>query len=277
MSSLLNEPVVSDFVAEDTHCSTSKPIVKIYGERNTGTNYLSALLDLNFRCRQLPGFVPKAVMGLQLLLPGREGVRDYWFEKTFSRNLGWKHMQVEAAERLQGIASFSAALHFLTLTKNPYSWLLSMHRRPYHQHHKTSLSLEEFLVTPWQLAGRDNVSEPVSNPIELWNIKNRSYERLASRFPVLQLTYEAVLCNPLETLQQIEDTFQLQRLNSDLKNYERSTKDSDRDAAYYRDHYLKERWRSKLSRTAVATINQHLDAELVQQFGYSLLDEMDFE
>lgn len=277
MSSMLNEPIASQRVADEQNRTLPKPVVKIYGERNTGTNYLSALMELNFRCRQLPGFVPKAVMGLQLLLPGREGVRDYWFEKTFARNLGWKHMQVEAADRLQGIASFSAALHFLTLTKNPYSWLLSMHRRPYHQHHRKPLTLEEFLVTPWQLAGRDNVQGPVSNPIELWNIKNRSYENLASRFPVLQLTYEAVLCNPLETLQHIEDVFQLKRLNSDLQNYERSTKDSDRDATYYRDYYLKERWRSKLSRKAVETINQHLDAKLVQRFGYQLLDETGFE
>lgn len=277
MSSMLNEPSSSDLVANDRSESCSKPIVKIYGERNTGTNYLSALMDLNFRCRQLPGFVPKAVMGLQLLLPGREGVRDFWFEKTFSRNLGWKHMQVEAADRLSDIAMFSAKLHFLTLTKNPYSWLLSMHRRPYHQYHSTRLSLEEFLVTPWQLAGRDNVSQPVANPIELWNIKNRSYENLANRFPVLQLTYESVLCNPLETLQKIEDEFQLRRLNLDLQNYERSTKDGDRDASYYRDHYLKERWRSKLSRQAVQIINQHLDAELANRFGYQVLDETDFE
>lgn len=277
MSSTLNESTKSDSIADSTNQASAKPIIKIYGERNTGTNYLSALMELNFDCRQLAGFVPKAVMGLQLLLPGREGVRDYWFEKTFSRNLGWKHMQVEAADRLQNRHAFSAKLHFLTLTKNPYSWLLSMHRRPYHQYHQKPLSLEEFLVTPWQLAGRDNVQEPVANPIELWNIKNRSYENLANRFPVLQLTYEAVLCNPLETLQQIEDEFHLTRLNPDLQNYERSTKDSDRDAAYYRDHYLKERWRSKLSRKAVEIINQHLDADLVQRFGYQLLDETDFQ
>lgn len=277
MSSMLNELTPSDSVADNVTPASQKPVVKIYGERNTGTNYLSALMELNFHCHQLPGFVPRAVMGLQLLLPGREGVRDYWFEKTFSRNLGWKHMQVEAADRLQDAATFSAALHFLTLTKNPYSWLLSMHRRPYHQHYQKPLSLEEFLVTPWQVAGRDNVQGPVSNPVELWNIKNRSYDNLANRFPVLQLTYEAVLCNPLQTLKQIEETFQLKRLNSELQNYERSTKDSDRDAAYYRDYYLNERWRSKLSRQAVQTINQHLDSELVTGFGYQLLDETDFE
>lgn len=256
---------------------SQKPVIKIYGERNTGTNYLSALLDLNFQCRQLPGFVPKAVMGLQLLLPGREGVRDYWFEKTFSRNLGWKHMQVPETDCLQDFATFSSKLHFLTLTKNPYSWLISMHRRPYHQHYERKLSLTEFLTTPWQLAGRDNVDQPVTNPIELWNIKNRSYENLASRFPVLKLTYEALLCEPLQTLEDIEKKFGLQRREPRLRNYEQSTKDSDRDAAYYRDYYLKERWRSKLNRQSIQIINQHLDSDLLTTFGYKLLDETDFE
>lgn len=277
MNSTLNQRPTSEPATAGEKQLLDKPVVKIYGERNTGTNYLSALMELNFFCRQLPGFVPKAVMGLQLLLPGREGVRDYWFEKTFSRNLGWKHMQVQPADQLQQVATFSAALHFLTLTKNPYSWLLSMHRRPYHQHYRTAMSLEEFLEASWQLAGRDNVGQPVANPIELWNIKNRSYENLADRFPVLQLTYESLLCDPLETLKQIEDEFQLKRLNSELQNYEQSTKDSDRDAAYYRDYYLKERWRSKLSRKAVQIINQYLDKDLVDRFGYQVLDASEFE
>lgn len=277
MNSALNQlPVIPGEEAQRKQ-SSQQPLVKIYGERNTGTNYLSALMELNFDCRQLPGFVPKAVMGLQLLLPGREGVRDFWFEKTFSRNLGWKHMQVQPADRLREVTSFSATLHFLTLTKNPYSWLLSMHRRPYHQHYRTPMSLEEFLETPWQLAGRDNVDQPVANPIELWNIKNRSYENLATRFPVLQLTYESLLCHPLETLKQIEDQFHLTRVNQELKNYEQSTKDSDRDAAYYRDYYLNERWRSKLSRKAVQIINQHLDKDLAARFGYQVLDESEFQ
>lgn len=277
MNSMLNEVDLSESATAVGKQTSDKPVVKIYGERNTGTNYLSALMELNFFCRQLPGFVPKAVMGLQLLLPGREGVRDYWFEKTFSRNLGWKHMQVQSADQLQQVATFSASLHFLTLTKNPYSWLLSMHRRPYHQHYRSQMSLEEFLEAEWQLAGRDNVDQSVANPIELWNIKNSSYENLAARFPVLQLTYESLLCSPLETLKRIEDEFRLKRLNPELQNYEQSTKDSDRDATYYRDYYLKERWRSKLTRKAVETINQHLDHGLVDRFGYQVLDESEFE
>ena len=108
------------------------PLIKVYGERNSGTNYLSALIRLNFSVRELDGCVPWPVMGLQLILPGREAVRDVWFSKTFGHNFGWKHMCVRPVAELKQYTISSRRLHFVTITKNPYSWLLSMHRRPYH-------------------------------------------------------------------------------------------------------------------------------------------------
>lgn len=32
-----------------------EPLIKMYGERNTGTNYLAKLIDLNLHASQLPG------------------------------------------------------------------------------------------------------------------------------------------------------------------------------------------------------------------------------
>ncbi|MEZ6127626.1 MAG: hypothetical protein R3C59_03025 [Planctomycetaceae bacterium] len=245
------------------------PLVKIYGERNSGTIYLSELLRLNFHIRELQGFVPWTVSALQMLLPGKEAVRDAWFATTFARNLGWKHMQAMPPEELRQYAITSGRLHFLTITKNPYSWLLSMHRRPYHQYYDRSLTFEEFLTTPWKSTGRDAADAVIANPIELWNLKNRSYCRLCPESGALNLRYEDVLDDTQRILQQVEDRFQLKRRNREFRNYEPSTKDSSRDSDYYRDYYLNERWRSKLSAQAVRIINEHLDHELRQTFGYA--------
>jgi len=35
-----------------------KPYLKMYGERNVGTNYLALLIDLNLDATQLPGVMP---------------------------------------------------------------------------------------------------------------------------------------------------------------------------------------------------------------------------
>ncbi len=65
--------------------------VKIYGERNTGTNYLSALLDKNLDAELLPGVVPSVVDIVQALVPEREAIKTLYSSLTFARHLGWKH------------------------------------------------------------------------------------------------------------------------------------------------------------------------------------------
>ncbi len=259
------------------NCASSGdvPLMKIYGERNSGTIYLSELIRLNFVCKELRGFVPWPVTGLQLVLPGRESVKDAFFSTTFGSNLGWKHMRAKPVEELKRYSISSRRLHFVTITKNPYSWLLSMHRRPYHQHYDAPLSFEEFLTTPWQTTGRDGTKETVSNPVELWNLKNGSYLNLNQGFPALNLRYEDVLCDPQRAMKQVESEFKLQRSTPEFRNYERSTKETSKDSAYYKDYYLNERWREKLSADAVEVINSCLDQELVQRFGYQLLTHIE--
>ncbi|MBW2390212.1 MAG: hypothetical protein JRG89_17555 [Deltaproteobacteria bacterium] len=62
--------------------------VKIYGERNTGTNYLSALLDKNLDVELLPGVAPFAVDIVQALVPGPEAIKTLYSALTFARHLG---------------------------------------------------------------------------------------------------------------------------------------------------------------------------------------------
>lgn len=270
-------PMVTDSTTLSTPAENQRvadgelPLVKVYGERNSGTIYLSELIRLNFVAKELRGFVPWPVSGLQFLLPGREAVRDTFFSTTFGSNLGWKHMCVRPVEQLQQYSISSRRLHFVTITKNPYSWLLSMHRRPYHQYYKTALSFEEFLTTPWQTTGRDGTEQTIANPIELWNVKNKSYLPLDRAFPALNLRYEDVLCDPAEVMDRIASEFQLQRTSDVFRNFEQSTKDTSKDSSYYQDYYLNERWRDKLSKDAIEIINQHLDTELVRTFGYDIL------
>ena len=51
-------------------------LIKIYGERNTNTNYLEKLIHLNLDAQQLPGVAPRYVKTIQKILPGKEWLRD---------------------------------------------------------------------------------------------------------------------------------------------------------------------------------------------------------
>lgn len=249
--------------------SRTQPILKIYGERNTGTNYLSNLIALNFSVRLLPGVVPTLVDKVQAAVPGESWVKDLYFRATQHSNLGWKHSFVPAA-RLD--KRRCVALNgFITLTKNPYSWLLSLYKRPYHSKQGTVSSFEDFLKTRWETVARENASNAYRNPVDIWNSKNSSYLKLATKYKTKLLKYENLLAIPEESLEEIGSSFGLPRKSAEWLNVEGSTKQDDRSFSGYQDYYLNERWRQELSPKVIEFVNSQLDDHCMAEFGYGYL------
>lgn len=245
---------------------------KLYGERNTNTNYLERLIGLNLRAYQLPGVVPAWVRHLQRVLYGGEHARDLYFRITFRRNLGWKHTRVMSPAELAGYRVRERGICFVTITKNPYSWLLSLYRRPYHQQKNTGSGFERFLSAPWQTVRRDNCgSVMLENPIELWNLKNASYLPLAE-LNALNVRTEDIFRDPEAIIDRIGSHFGIERISPEFRNQEASVKESGKTFFEYRNYYLGEKWRSRLSREAVELINASLDPSLMRQFGYDYIE-----
>lgn len=238
--------------------------VKVFGERNTGTNYISDMILQNFPVKILSDGPP------------------YWWEKRFGlspasmssyfflsewKNLGWKH----AAPRLTEKQAQNR--YFVLVTKNPYSWLLSLHKRPYHNWEAQELSFSEFLQTPWPLMRCDGVDASSVTPIELWNIKNRSYAHLADAVDFsLLITYEGILEDPVEFIHAMSTLIGCP-LKEEVKLQSKGSKSTDKDRTFnqYQDYYLNERWKEKFSIEDIAYVNERLDANLAAQLGYSLL------
>ena len=67
------------------------PLIKIYGERHTGTRYLRELIRLNLAVRELTESLPESIWTLASIFRVQEIYLDVYFALTFSQNLGWKH------------------------------------------------------------------------------------------------------------------------------------------------------------------------------------------
>ena len=246
------------------------PILKVYGERNTGTNYLSQLLALNMRSTELPGAVPQWMARMTRSMPGRERFRDAYFRFTFSCYLGWKHSKVLPAAKLKHVPLATQA-KFITLTKNPYSWLLSLYRRPYARRSPRAVSFESFVTSPWRTVGRDNTSVLLPSPVHLWNEKNASYLELESISSAIHLRYEDLLLNPVATLEQISRALDVGWKRGKFVNVEKSTKGDSSTFPEYRQYYLQKQWRKDLSSSVIHRINANLDPDVVRLYGYPLL------
>ena len=273
-----------------------KPLIKVFGERNTGTNYLLKLIDLNLDARLLPSIAPKYVTTMQKWLPGQnECFVDVFFKFTCAQNLGWKHSLVDQIDLYQKIKKKSGAkIHVITLTKNPYTWLLSLYKRPHHYRHKFNFfkhplawfmslykspsnytikqgTFEEFLRSPWLTVGRENSPKEIENPMILWNIKNASYIQINEKKSGINLRYEDLLLDPEKVLEDIRNVFGLEKNLQKFINLEWSTKGDKTVFTDYQKYYLEEKWKQKLSEEAINIINKYLDDKLLSYYQYEKL------
>lgn len=231
---------------------------------------MARLIELNLNATQVPGVVPHYVMRLQSFLPGKEWVRDIYFQLTWPMNLGWKHSSVKTPEQFKKYRPEGSGPIFITITKNPYSWLLSLYRNPYHQHYDDKPAFEDFLRCPWKTVARDNIKKKLRNPIELWNVKNRSYLQLNGK-NALNLTAETLFQKPEQVIYQISHQFSIPLKTDGFINFEQSTKDQYKSGTFYREYYLNEIWKKELSKEAVSIINESLDPKLMNHFEYPFL------
>jgi hypothetical protein len=242
--------------------------IKIYGERHTGTNYLIKLIQLNLSAQVQTGVVPQYVMKVQNKLPGNETVRDIYFLLTFHNNFGWKHKLVKPDNLLHKYLVKSNKICFVTLTRNPYSWLLSLYDKPISQYYKNKPNFETFLTTPWKTVGRETAPWTICSPVALWNIKNAAYLKLHQKSPALNIKFEELLDDPQRILNLISDTFGYAWKTDTFINYEQSTKDPSKNYQYYHDYYLNEEWRERLSANAIAIINEQISSNVMESFCY---------
>lgn len=253
--------------------------IKIYGERNSGTNYVSELLAKNFDVYMMPGTVSLSPSQIWLLecigrlsemkkKIVREYLRDRYFRLNFDKTLGWKHMRVEAS-RVAGL--LPEGVGYVALIKHPYSWALSLFRHPYNSFSVPTRDFTQFLSTPFPMYGRDTVSSNALRPMEIWNQKVTSYYELASLIkPTAVLQYEDFLRDEVAQIVLIAEALNL-ALPTEMNSVQNSTKDRSKTQEDYRQYYLSEHWREEMSKTDQGMMSEQLDRELVERCGYEIV------
>lgn len=207
--------------------------VKIYGERNTGTIYLEWLLKSNLEIK-----IDKSPV------------------------LGWKHRLVPSLADLED--EIREETLFICLVKNPYSWLLSMHKRPYHHEVLKKFSFSDFLRYSYG---------DYENPMVMWNMKNNSYVRLENDVSNhMIIRYEDLLSNMKSILLEIANKFDLP-VPSMFKNINSLITNSHgiKPQKFHRAFYIEEKWRKSIMPHHAKLINASVDSQLMEKLNYLYL------
>ena len=253
--------------------------IKIYGERNTGTTYLTGLIRRNIVCKVVKSRPPFWLRKIHKLIPNNnEILRDLYFSIR-KNNLGWKHAFVN--EKLfEPIQRNQNDFLILTLTKNPYSWLLSMYRRPYHSSnnlkiHGTEQTFEDFLSHEWTCLKRENSPKILlQNPIELWNLKNDAYLKLSNKtnYKAINIKYENVLIDHKKVLKELAKTANLKFVKSEIENVFKSAIGDASNFSDYNKFYLNDEWIEQISDYQFEMINRHLNISMMKKYEYKLIN-----
>lgn len=233
--------------------------IQIYGERCTGTNFLESLvrnnikhIDNNF---------------------SHYGAKHFpcWFDYPFDAN----HYQLP--EYLHTLAGSDDCL-FIVIFRDPYDWLRSFHKKPYHSTknlHKISFS--EFIRTPWtvrtnflkQLALLESnpaTGLPFENAMKLRTARNQNLLRIKDLAAnVYYITYETLAKSPKKVLKEIATLFRLKMKSEFTPVLDHLTGLKSKPGKFEGSHY------AAISRKDLAFINAELDWNLENTIGYTLL------
>lgn len=261
--------------------------IKVFGERNTGTRAVLKMIDAAPDLAEAghPGVAEAdlAAFDTRIAEVGtvvkgawrrvyREALKDA--RAAAAGPVGqWKHaapmFHPDFARHNVGV---------LFLTRNPYSWIVALHHRPYHNLGRRRGGLEAFVSLPWLPVGRDQVDGVLASPVDLWVQKMAAYGRFRADaaeagVPTTVLRFEDFVQHPAAAMGRA-----LRRLGvrcAGLKPVA-GTKPGGRGGRARRLYYLNEAWRDHLTAGTVAALNTRLDWAVAEAAGYSRLDPVDF-
>ncbi|TFL18193.1 hypothetical protein [Jannaschia formosa] len=250
--------------------------IKVFGERNTGTNALESLIRLNSRSVVLPGSLAALDADATDRLRGlrKSGAPaaqvEAWVDAVFEGkdpSQQWKH----CATLFETPGALADDTHVVFLIRHPLSWLLSLYRNPYHCLVAMPDRFVDFVALPWKTTARDRLDGAVLTPPALYEAKLASYRRFMIRLDAAGIG-QTVLRFEDVVMRQVDCFTALRPVLSDPsptpRPVERSWKDKRQTLDDLRAYYSEERWREDIETEALERIA--IDPEILAWAGYDL-------
>lgn len=274
------------FFSDRKVCGLADRFIKVFGERNTGTRaliqMLGALDGVCLRPTDAPAVLNlgrNAALRAQIdqMLTGkrRRHYRDAVLDMehlSACPTLAWKH-----AAPIWDDAFVRHEASVIFMVRNPYAWAVSLARRPYHRHDVHSEDVLPFVCQPWLTLRRDNLVPILASPMDLWNLKTAAYMRFVDLAGIGAriLKFEDFVNDPVAVVRCTLDGFGI--CGDGLQPVAYSTKDQATPASEIAADTRREIWRDDLNFEAIQAINERVDWDVANSFGYWQLDPKDFQ
>jgi len=259
-------------------------VLKVFGERNTGTRAVIQMTS------GIPGMRrrinPVSPVENDPLSRSIATEFDGAWRRTYLHALRddldhrlapddpWKHALPRLTPGMIG-----AGVATILMVRNPYSWLPALARRPYHMKGPPAQSLEDFARRPWLTEKREWMPSVVSSPVDLWSRKLRAaldYQAaaFAAGLPCVMLRFEDFVSDPATTLGRALSDLGLPA--DRIRPLSEHTKAGAPDMSALKTYYDNETWRSDYCAGAIDAVNARIDWAAALEAGYHRLCPSDF-
>ena len=279
--------------SSDDDTGSYYPLIVMKGERHTGTNFLTTVLEKSFgdsNIRVTGGVSDKDPM-VSCNPFEREPRHTYCCWKHGYASTWCHGFQSPDLPALPGGAVQQLPAHAF-LVRSPYPWILAMHNEPYDYNGDRGANFSEFIRAPFAYVPHDYQGSTLAdkpdyhaNPIQLWNAKMRSYIQFESealgRAITVQLTHEMlydleILIKRLKPLMNISSSFNetvFEYPPFSLYNDKFGSSFSKAEFQEAKRYEAEQMWLNLLSQEDLDFINAELERNVVEQLGLQVVLE----
>jgi hypothetical protein len=247
--------------------------VKIFGERNVGTNALAQMISDNSQCRLLPSteYQIDPAASRQAWAQTDPWHRERLLDLIYAGATipkSWKH----TATNFDDPAPFEQTL-VLFCVKHPASWFASLYRNPYHLLGAMPEDIADFIDFQWKTTARERLGEGSFKPLELYNAKVHSYLEFAKVLESAGMKFtfirqEDLLLNQKQVFRSLAP--ELVGRRGRFRKRLRSAKNGFMPLFLVKRYYRAKRWKDLL-RGLEGAVNRKVDWGPLKQFGYEQL------
>lgn len=244
--------------------------VKVFGERNVGTNALARLIADNSRSHLLPSteYMIDENASRQAWSVKEPRERERLLDEIFADvppTSAWKHR----ATTFEDPAAFEGTL-VLFVVKHPASWLTSLFKNPYHALRPIPASIEDFFDYEWETGSREGLNGNTYHPLNLYEAKIRSYLRFSgilqsNGLPFAFIRQEDLLLDQKKVFELLAP--QLLEPAGRFRMRHRSAKNGFMPLFFVSRFYSMKKWKESLSGLE-EILNAGFDWSLVADFDY---------
>ena len=198
---------------------------------------------------------------------GSESFQDF-IHAFFPKEFGWKHAYAG------GFRADTLKWHLTVIAvRHPISWVFSLYKNPHNVISPSKQSFKEFLCTPIQTLGRENLGREKLHPLDIYARKLTGYIQLSHKISrangtLIFCRFEDFVRDQKQLGEAILKSCDVKPTHGELREVTEDTKSKGKGYQSYRSKYMSSDWLDEIPEDGFEFAENQIDWRAMSYFNY---------